>query len=180
MVRIVFDVDNVLADTISCWCIKATKYLGTPVSKNQIKHHKIVGSVNMAPREVYALLDEVWSEWSILPTTEEGIPDLFNELKNSGHNIAIATCRPIRSANLVLKWLRKNGIPFDSYHPLGPYKSKSELNCDALIDDAPDQINQIIDNGKNGFLYLQPWNISSSVHKAVKIQTLPEITKYFE
>lgn len=178
MARIVFDVDNVLADTTNCWCIKASKYLGKPVLKTQIKHDKIIGSVDIPAIEIYRLQDAVWEEWQVLPTTEEGIPNLISKLRESNH-ITIATCRPIRSANLVLKWLKKNEIPFDYYQCLGPYRSKSELECDVLIDDAPNQITRMINKGKRGFLYLQPWNISSNIDKVVKIRHLKELLDYF-
>lgn len=170
--------DNVLADTTNCWCKKASEYLGIKVSKEDIKCDKIVGSVSMSASEVYRLQDEVWQEWQELPTTEDGIPQLTSKLKKSGHKIVIATCRPSRSAHLVVKWLRKTGITYDSFHSLGPYRSKAELDCDVLVDDAPQQIIRMVERGKEGLLYTQPWNASLKIPKAIKIDRLAEIINY--
>ena len=175
MKSIVFDVDNVLADTMNCWCLKASEYLRVKVTKDQIKHDKIVGSVPISASEVYRLQDLVWEEWANLPATEEGIPDLMSKLKNSGCSIIIATCRPTRSARLVVKWLAKNGINYDCFQALGPYRSKAEIECDMLVDDAPQQIIRIIERGGIGFLYAQPWNAGSHIPKAITIQSLSEI-----
>ena len=81
MKKIVFDVDNVLADTTSCWCMKASSHLGYTVSKEDIKHDKIIGSVSMPSREIFRLQDEVWREWEQLPPTEAGIPEIVSRIK---------------------------------------------------------------------------------------------------
>jgi 5'(3')-deoxyribonucleotidase len=103
--KIAFDVDNVLADSMTCWCKKATKYLGRTVTKEEIQSHKIVGSIPMSPYEIFKLQDEVWIEWQNLPPTEEAISRKLNVLRKSGFKVLVVTSRPLRSINSVKKWL---------------------------------------------------------------------------
>jgi phosphoglycolate phosphatase-like HAD superfamily hydrolase len=69
-----------------------------------------VGSVSMPAREIYRLQDEVWREWQELPTTEEGIPEILQGLRDNRCKVIIATSRPVRSASLVIKWLKKQAL----------------------------------------------------------------------
>jgi hypothetical protein len=71
--KIAFDVDNVLADSMECWCRKATDYLGSSVLKIHIRSHKIVGSVPIPAAEIFRLQNEVWKEWKHLSPTESNI-----------------------------------------------------------------------------------------------------------
>ena len=177
--KIIFDVDNVLADSMSCWCKKATKYLGRVVTKEEIRSHKIVGSVSMSPTEIFRLQDEVWAEWRDLPTTEEHLPQKLGLFRKNGFYIIVATSRPLRSSNLVKKWLVWQKIPYDKFFALGPYKSKSEIGTEALVDDAPDQIREFVRKGKTGFLYTQPWNKDIMVKRAILVKSIDDVLKYY-
>ena len=156
--------------------MKASSHLGYTVSKEDIKHDKIVGSVSMPSREIFRLQDEVWREWEQLPPTEAGIPEIVLGLRNNGYKVYIATSRPCRSAILVVKWLKKICITYDEFHSLGPYKAKAEIDCDFLVDDSLYQIKRIIDRGKTGLLYQQPWNEKSNILGAARIRSLAEVT----
>jgi 5'(3')-deoxyribonucleotidase len=177
--EIIFDVDNVLADTIGCWCKKASKHLGYAVSKKDIKSHKIVGSVSMPPWEVFRLQDEVWMEWKKLPPLESDVTEKLRTLRDSGFKIHIATARPLRSRTFVMNWLEHMRIQYDSFHSLGPYRYKAEIVCDALVDDAPEQIEKFVEDGRVGFLYEQPWNSEAKIPKSIRIQNLEELIEYF-
>lgn len=178
--KIAFDVDNVLADTMSCWCLKATEYLGLPVTKEDIKHHKIVGSVPISPRIIFMLLDQVWNEWETLPSTETDIIQKLDTLKDNGFEICIATSRPFRSIQNVKQWLDKMNICYSEFFSLGPYELKAKIAIDILVDDAPDQIREFIRTGRTGFLYKQPWNKNARVRKALFINSLDDLLRYYE
>jgi len=178
-VKITFDVDNVLADSMTCWCRKATKHLGRVVTKDEIKSHKIVGSISMSPPEIFKLQDEVWTEWRDLPTTEEDLPQKLGLLKKSGFHVVIATSRPLRSINWVKKWLAWQKIPYDEFFAFGPYRSKTEIGTDALVDDAPDQIREFVRIGKTGFLYIQPWNRNVKMKKAIPVTNIGDVLRFY-
>lgn len=178
--RIAFDVDNVLADSMTCWCKKATKHLSRVVRKEHIKSHKIVGSVPMSPTEIFKLQDEVWNEWRSLPPTEENLSRKLNVFRKKGFKVIIVTSRPLRSKNSVKKWLVYRHLPYDEFHPIGPYRPKSQIKADALVDDAPDQILGFTQTGRTGFLYRQPWNRTVEVRKALLVRSIGDILKHYK
>lgn len=57
--RIVFDIDNVLADSMTIFCQKASSLVGFEVNKQDIKSHKVVGSIPLPPRTIFNLQSEV-------------------------------------------------------------------------------------------------------------------------
>jgi 5'(3')-deoxyribonucleotidase len=173
--KILFDVDNVLADSMNCWCEKASKQLGYTVSKKDIVSHKIVGSVPMASYEIFKLQDEVWNEWRQLPPTEDEIPEKLQSLRKKDFKVLIATSRPIRSVACVKNWIHMMGIIHDGFFALGPFKPKAEINSEILVDDAPEQIEKFIARGRKGFLYQQPWNISAKIPQAIVIKRISDL-----
>ena len=175
MERIVLDVDNVLADTTSTWCVKASKYLGYPVSKADIKSHKIVGSVPLSPAIIFQLQDQVWIDWKELPPTEQGLPEKLTTLRCHGFMIYIATSRPKRSVVFVEKWLNHLRFPRDGFFALGPLEDKTNIPSDALVDDAPEQVERFILSGRKGFLYSQPWNRTVNIPNAISIRSFDEL-----
>jgi 5'(3')-deoxyribonucleotidase len=176
--EIIFDVDNVLADTIGCWCKKASEHLGYVISKKDIKSHKIVGSVSMLPKDIFQLQDEVWAEWEKLSPTESNLAEKLKTLRDSGFKIHVATARPLRSRTFVMNWLELMRIQYDGFHSLGPYRYKAEISCDALVDDAPEQIERFVQDGRVGFLYKQPWNCKTKIPKSITIRNLDELVEY--
>lgn len=150
------------------------------MSKEDITSHKIVGSVPMAPREIFRLQDEVWQEWKQLPPTESHIAEKLLTLRNRGFKIYVATSRPIRSASFVKAWITHLGILYDGFYPLGPFKAKVEVDSEILVDDAPDQIERFVAEGRVGILYEQPWNRDMQIPKAIVIRNLTELLSYLK
>lgn len=175
---IAFDVDNVLADTISTWCDRINQLTDSTILKDQIKNHKIVGSVKINPRYIYKILDQVWEEWEILPMTEESIPSIMKDIKSLGFKISIVTSRPTRSKPLVIKWLRANEIFHDELLFLGPFKSKSIITNEYLVDDASEHISQFTSTGRIGFIYNQPWNVNLEEENIIRISSIEEVLDY--
>jgi len=177
--QIIFDVDNVLADTIACWCWKVSGYLGVPLKKDAIRSHKIVGFVPIPAQQIFNSLDQVWSEWQNLPPTEEEIGRKVDIFRDNGFKVCIATSRPKRLTDCVLEWLNKMQIHYDSFHPLGPRQSKTQIAADSLVDDAPEEIRGFVRTGRTGFLYNQPWNAKATIQNAIRIKEINDVLGYY-
>lgn len=177
--KIIFDVDNVLADSMSCFCRKASKCLHSTISKSAIKTHKIVGSIPLPPGEIFELQDQVWKEWTSLPPTEDDLDRKLRILRNSGFRVIVATSRPKRLTDCVVKWLRKMNIDYDSFYSLGPSKTKSEIHADALVDDAPEQIREFVRMGRTGFICNQPWNTDAKIGGAIRISKVDDVLSHY-
>ena len=177
---IAFDVDNVLADTISAWCNLLHEIKGIVIEKANIKSHKIVGSVRLSPQIIFSTLDRVWENWKQLPMTENDIPEYIEQIKKKGYNIFIVTNRPLRSKKYVESWIANNGIVYDQLYFLGPYSSKVDIKVDYLVDDAPEHLEEFIKTGRIGFLYNQPWNARFTMKNSIRVNTISEVIFYLE
>jgi len=176
--RLAIDVDNVLADSIGRWCVKASKHLGLKIHKNQIASHKIVGSVPMNAGDIFRLQDEVWREWRNLPTTEPSLTRSISAIRKLSVEVVIVTSRPMRLVACVRDWLAENQIHYDEFHTIGPKVSKASLCVDALVDDAPEMIESFIAMGRTGFLYSQPWNRRIRIAGAVVVENFQDIIRF--
>ena len=170
------DVDNVLADSISRWCVLA-RGLGYSVVKDQIKSHKLVGSVPMEPDQIFKIQDAVWKDWQNLPVTEPSLCTTMAALRQS-LRIVIVTSGPSRHRSEIESWLGANDLPFDEFHNLGPRGSKTSAMADALVDDAPEAISSFISTGRRGLLYSQPWNKNVKIKNAIVVRSLRDIMRY--
>jgi len=113
--RIIFDVDNVLADTMTSFCQKASKLLGFEVGKQHIKNHKVVGSIPLPPQTIFSLQSEVWSDWKMLPPLEGNLPEKMHAFQKIGFEIYVATSTPLRLIPYVKQWLQKLQIPHNRF-----------------------------------------------------------------
>ncbi|MGO9646360.1 MAG: 5' nucleotidase, NT5C type [Candidatus Bathyarchaeia archaeon] len=171
------DVDNVLADSIARWCVLANE-LGYSVAKEDIKSHKLVGSVSMEPGQIFNLQDAVWKDWKNLPATEPSLSSAINELRQRAVRIVLVTCGPLRHRSDMESWLQVHELSSSEFVCLGPRGSKATVAADALVDDAPDSLSSFISTGRRGFLYSQPWNKNHILPNAIVIERLFDIVKY--
>jgi hypothetical protein len=159
--------------------VKASRLLGRTITKDRIRSHKIVGSVPLAAEEIFHLQDEVWKDWKTISPTENGIPEALGTLRMQGHEVYVVTSRPQRLMDSVGLWLLFNRIPYDRFLPIGPKVLKVSVPCDALVDDAPEQVDAFVRAGRQGFLYERPWNLRSSLKKAIRIDSLAKVIHYY-
>jgi len=177
--RIIFDVDNVLADTMGVFCKKASDLLGSKVCKEQIGSHKVVGSIPLSPKTIFRIQTEVWSNWDMLPSLEVDLSEKMGSFKKIGFEIYIATAVPSRLVRFVKKWIESKELHFSKFFHCPGSHSKSEIQAEALVDDSQEEITRFVKSGRQGFLYLQPWNIKSNIPKAVVVKSLDDILNYY-
>jgi len=177
--RIVFDVDNVLADTMTIFCRKASGLLGFEVGKRHIKNHKVVGSIPLAPQTIFSLQSEVWADWKKLPPLEENLPQKMQAFQENGFGIYIATSIPSRLIPNVEHWLEKLQIPHNKFFPCVKGRSKSDIQAEALVDDSPEEVQSFLRSGRQGFLYSQPWNSTRKISGAVLVRNIDDVLRHY-
>jgi len=177
--RIVFDVDNVLADSMTIFCQKASKLTGFEVTKQNIKNHKVVGFIPLTPQTIFKLQSEVWADWKMLPSLESNLCKKMLAFQKIGFDIYVATAVPLRLTPYVKQWLKKMHVPYSKFFHCRKEYSKSGIEAEALVDDAPEEIKCFIRSGRQGFLYLQPWNININISKAIVVRNLDDVLKYY-
>jgi 5'(3')-deoxyribonucleotidase len=174
------DVDNVLSDTIGKFCGYVTINKGIKLEKNEVTYHKLPGKNKLTNDEIFYILNLLWENWENLPLLDPNSPKIISKLKNNNFIINIATSRPLRSVNYVKSWLKLHDIEYDQFLPLGPYKAKNIINSDYFIEDAPEHIKSISDNGKFTFIYDQPWNRTILLPNVQRIYHFQNILEYFK
>mgnify|MGYP001116753951 CR=1 FL=1 len=177
--RIVFDVDNVLADTMTSFCRKASKLVGFKVDKQHIKNHKVVGSIPLPPQAIFSLQSVVWAEWEKLPTVEDNLLKKLHAIQKIGFEIYVATAAPLRLIPYVKQWLKKVQIPHNKFFHCHKGCSKSDIQAEALVDDAPDEVQSFVRCGRQGFLYLQPWNSTAKILGAILVRNIDDVLKHY-
>lgn len=176
---IVFDVDNVLADSMSSFCRKASKLLGFEVTKQRIKSHKVVGSVPLSPQTIFKLQSEVWVDWQNISCIEDNLSQKMCAFHKIGFEVYVATATPLRLIPYVKQWLEKNRVLYSKFFHCQRGRRKSDVQAEALVDDATEEVRSFISSGRLGFLYLQPWNANAEVSKAILVRNLDEVLKYY-
>jgi len=177
--RIIFDVDNVLADTMTIFCQKASDILGFEVGKQHIENHKVVGSIPLSPQTIFSLQSEVWSDWKMLPPLEDNLPEKMRAFQKIGFEIYVATSTPLRLIPYVKQWLKKSQIPHSKFFHCAKECSKSDIQAEALVDDAPEEVRNFLRSGRQSFLYLQPWNFTSKISGAILVRNMDDILKHY-
>ena len=177
--RIVFDVDNVLADSMTIFCQKASKVVGFEVNKQHIKNHKVVGSIPLSPQTIFNLQSEVWADWKRLSPLEADLYKKMRAFRKIGFEVYVATAVPLRLTPYVKQWLKKTRFPYSEFFHCAKECSKSGIQAEALVDDAPEEIKCFIRSGRQGFLYLQPWNINIRISKAIAVRNLDGVLEYY-
>jgi hypothetical protein len=177
--RIIFDVDNVLADTMKGFCRKASKLLGFEIDRQHIRDHKVVGSIPLSPQTIFNLQSEVWADWKKLPPLEDNLPVKMRAFQEIGFEIYVATLTPLRLIPYVKLWLKKSKIPHNKFFHCTKGCSKCDIQAEALVDDAPEEIKSFLRSGRQGFLYLQPWNSTAKISGAILVRNIDDVLKYY-
>jgi 5'(3')-deoxyribonucleotidase len=175
--KLIFDVDNVLADSIGAWCKLARRDAGIDVDFACIRNHKLVGCVGLPAEKVFKLQDLVWMHWKELSPVETNIQGIVSKIRKMGVQIAIATSGPRRHVSYVREWLTYRRISCDKFYWA---TNKSDIDADALVDDAPEEIERFASTERIAFMYDRPWNqlvLGSSFTRISSIARLHDILK---
>lgn len=110
--------------------------------------------------------------YSTAPAYNEVIRDLVL-LRELGHKIHYISAQPNQLCELLtLEWLQNEVIYYDSVHFT---QEKWRIECDAYVDDSPEQLRNYTTNGKLAFKYMQPWNRGFlQCRPILRLKNLPE------
>jgi len=177
--RIVFDVDNIFADSMASFCQKASKLVGFEVNKQHIRSHKVVGPFPYLHRPFLIFKVRFGVTGKRLPSLEDNLRKKMLAFRKIGFDIYVATAIPLRLIPYVKQWLRKKQVPYSKFFHCPKECSKSDIQAEALVDDAPEEVKSFIRSGRQGFLYLRPWNTNVNISRAIVVRNLDDILKYY-
>lgn len=110
----------------------------------------------------------------------------INKYKMKGHSIHFVSNRPLDKEDWTIKWLKKQGILFDSVHHAGWKINKGvicdSLNLDFYVDDHTKCLDSLLDYKKKWkkglFLIDRPWNKGYENGSVVRIYNWKELDKH--
>jgi len=170
--KIALDVDGVLADVIESWLIYNNK-IRSCISKDDITNWDFWEKFKINRYDFYEELTLCWKNWISIPTTENDLSLITQNLSNFGQ-VDIVTARDPSSDSFVKSWLKLHDITYQNYVSVIDGPMKADLDYDLFIDDSPLNAIKFLERKKNVFLYSQPWNQHISDQNIQRISTLSE------
>lgn len=162
--KIITDLDDVIAETTDKLISEANKNLGTKLTSNEIY------PISKHPKEVISFFKECVNNPSFYEDLNKvkGLKYLEN-IEKDGTHISIVTGRPENARGITLDWLAQNDVPYDNLILTDYLKNQTkdkvikELSPDLVIEDSPDLILKTIERANGGNLnvglFRRPWTL---------------------
>lgn len=163
--RIIVDVDGVLADQVSPVLERLNERYGLSVTKEEIRRwDEPIADTDIKTEIEKSHLDPDFVR-SMRPL--EDACAAMKELARR-YEVIIATNRAPSADAATRQWLASNGIPYAEY--INTSKSgKERVSGDVLIDDYPGNVLRFAASGGVGILFEQPWNENDpSIRQAIE------------
>lgn len=109
-------------------------------------------------KDIYKFaFEDHYGQIMLLAEARVDMVNAVNSLHRLGYRIHIITSQPKGKEGVTIDWLREHGVSYDAV----TFTSlKSDVLCDAYIDDGEHNINDLVRARKKSLIYLmdQPWN----------------------
>lgn len=169
------DLDGVLAEPMTVWCDMYNKRHGQSLSLEDIRVWEVWKVVKISRDEFFRTLDDAWLEWERIPTTEEGVGEQVNLLREFG-TVDVVTGRSIRTVGPAKQWLKAHSIPYDRFVRTESTLAKIHLDYDVFVDDSPRLMELIASKSTAlGVIYTRPWNRDAQLPPVIR-----RVTKWAE
>jgi uncharacterized HAD superfamily protein len=177
--KIYVDVDDVLSQTIEMYIDIADAQFGQRVPLERIRTFDLKTSFDLTEAQFLYLFDLAHRPDCIMAYAPvQGAVAALNAWKTAGHHIDIVTGRPTSTRESTLAWLRKTGVPFDSFTMVDKYNrpgndqtlsvTKAELAArpfDLAVEDSVDMALYLAGQmGVKTVLVDRPWNRACPDH----------------
>ncbi len=154
------DVDDVLADFSEVLFQLAKERYGVKMERKYYKKWSWIFN-KLGKRRALTLFNEIWSSNSgRVEPLEPNLGETVAEMRKVAR-VVVATGRQNTKDTLrVLEWLGRHNIGFDGFASVNLLSMKKDdfLRYDAIIDDAPPNIEAAMARGMFVFTRDQPWN----------------------
>lgn len=149
--RIVVDVDGVLADTVGAVLDWLNGSRDLRLHPNMVADRKFAILEDTSIAQAIAFFFDTRGAIGVIDGARIGT----RKLVNAGHEIIVVTARPAYLRDYTYTWLWHNDILFHELH-MGTEK---HLFGDLVIDDSIRNVRRAREHGKKALLFAQPWNL---------------------
>jgi 5'(3')-deoxyribonucleotidase len=177
--RIAVDMDSVLAETTEAMIVWMKEKHNEVFKKEDITDWDWVQHrYDLSTPETVRMFAEIWGDrWESVPPTESNIEKKVERLAELSELTVVSSASPDQ-ANGKLKWLYKYGLKQVTLLIVPYGKTKEKLPYHIFIDDRDDTIEKVVEAGKIGFLYDQPWNQKCKV--GMRVKSLSSVISFLE
>jgi hypothetical protein len=180
--KIAVDVDGVLLDLMERFCNVINREQKTKFSKDIITDWEFFHIFNITEKKAYEIFHILYEKSDDLPFIDAKAPFYLKNMKDR-HSIDIVSARDGKFKKELQMKLKSHGIRKGSHYEnlilveSKPYDIKLKLDYDLFIDDNPNLVEPISQNGdKYLLLYSQPWNQHiSTANNVIRVETWDEI-----
>lgn len=158
------DIDGTIKDTTSAAIEVFNRELKQDVKVEDSTHFyldKVYGLTKEQGREVWRKLEEEIYELG-LPL--EHASNVLNELVQQNHEVFFITARPDigNVREITIKWLKEHGFPYTGDNLMMNSRDKAKvaksLEIDLFFEDAPDHLENLLENGVHTVIVDAPYN----------------------
>jgi len=185
--KIAVDVDGVLLDLMDRFCEVINREQRTKFSKDIITDWEFFYIFNISEQKAYEIFHLLYEKSDELPFIDTNAPYYLKSIKER-HSIDIVSARDGKFKKELQKKLSSHGIKEGSHYEnlilveSKPYDIKLKLNYDLFIDDNPNLVEPISQDGDRYLLlYSQPWNQHITTDKnVIRVDTWKEIFDFIK
>lgn len=185
--KIAVDVDGVLLDLMDRFCEVINREQRTRFSKDIITDWEFFHIFNISEQKAYEIFHLLYEKSEELPFIDINAPYYLKRIKER-HSIDIVSARDGKFKKELQTKLSSHGIKKGSHYEnlilveSKPYDIKLKLNYDLFIDDNPNLVEPISQNGDRYLLlYSQPWNQHVTTDKnVIRVDTWKEIFDFIK
>ncbi len=187
--RLGFDLDDVIADTSSALLQYAKEEHGVELTEEQRKHYKLEEMPGLDPwiaADVYKQVLDPAFFMDVKPV--EGAKDVLRFLKRKGRRINIITARPEDNFSFTSKWLKQNGLWYNTLtccsSSLKP-RMAAELKLETFVDDRFDILMEFVNFRQSGRwkklgVMHRDWNAGMYHERITRVRTWEDIVGLLE
>jgi len=148
---------------MKAWIQKYNKKYNANLTIRFIEKWGFYEDLGMSVEECFVIFNQAWADIDNLESIEQDIWQKTKMLSNLGTVDIVTSVYPEQAAK-VKEWLDRQGVVRNK---IVFTQDKTILEYDVFIDDSPSNIVKVVQNGKIGLLYNQPWNRQVDVQQDI-------------
>jgi len=154
--RIGLDIDGVLLDTMKAYIKIYNHNYDEKRKVSDITDFHFGYILGLEDKEMYEIFEEI--NIKRIDLVDNSIPTIIDKWKSKGYTVDLITATSSKTIIKKYQRLKYLGVNFDNVHRVDGLKGEYAELYDLIIDDSPDQLDDILLHGGRAICYDQPWN----------------------
>ena len=154
--RIGLDIDGVLLDTMKSYLTIFNMRYNKNIKKTDLISFHFSNILGLEKKVMYGIFEEI--NIKRIGLVDKTIPTIIDKWKTKGYIVDLITATSIKTLTKKCERLKYLGVNFDNVVKVDGLKGEYAEVYDLIIDDSPNQLDDILLHGGRAICYDQPWN----------------------